>query len=58
MKQLKIYYLDNKLYLALEENGIDKCVSTFTEDTDIINGFVDLEKVLSEDDPICLRMKR
>ncbi len=45
MRQLKIYYRNNKLHMELDEDGIVKCISTFTEDADIIGNFVDMNKI-------------
>lgn len=45
MRKLKIYYQNNKLHMEIEENGVVKCTTTFTEDADIINGFVDMSTI-------------
>lgn len=55
-KELKIYYLHNKLHMAVEEDGVIKCSGTFTEDSNVVSNAVDLNKVLA--DPICISLKK
>lgn len=54
-KELKIYYLHNKLHMAVEEDGVVKCSCTFTEDSNVVSNAVDLNKALAE--PINVSLK-
>ncbi len=54
-KELKIYYLHNKLHIAIEEGGVVKCSGTFTEDSNVVTNYIDFNKILAK--PIYLKVK-
>lgn len=54
-KELKIYYLHNKLHIAVEEDGVVKCSGTFTDDLNVVSNYIDFNKILAK--PIHLKVK-